>query len=106
MSATTTIDQQPDGVVAFCDQSLGAYWKPGRWKRDKLRGAALTDDELRDQDVMPADIFRAPFHVGWMIETVAHDGEWCDPVWPVYRLETAEPKPGVTSMEVSWLDFA
>ena len=103
--STQAIDQ-PEGAFEFCDMSLGAYWQRGRWKRDKLRGAALADDDLRDQGIEPDDIFRAPFHVGWMTETVEHDGEWCDPQWPIYTFVTAPPQPNVTAMEVSWLDFA
>lgn len=97
---------QPAGAFELCDFSLGAYWQPGRWTRDKLRGAALSDPDLRDQDVEPLEILRAPFHVGWIIEAEAEtDGEWCDPAWPVYRLETSEPEPGTKAMEASWLSL-
>jgi hypothetical protein len=78
------------------------YWQPGRWKRDKLRGKALSDDEL---DMEPIDIFRAPFHVGWLLERIAHDGEWCDPQWPVYEVITSPPKPRETAIEASWLEL-
>lgn len=97
---------QPEGPFELCEAfDLGMYWRRGRWSRDKLRGAALSDDELRDRDVEPLEILRAPFRVGWMIETIAHDGEWCDPQWPVYRFVTTQPEPGVTTVEASWLDF-
>lgn len=96
---------QPSGVVEYCDAGgMGWYWQPGVWKRDKLRGAALTDDDLRDQDVEPADIFRAPFRVGWLTEVIALDGEWCDPQWPVYRFEKTRPK-NTPAIEASWLEL-
>jgi hypothetical protein len=101
----SAVIDQPSGAFEFCNMSLGAYWQPGRWTRDKLRGRALSDDDLRDQGVEALDILRAPFHVGWMTETIEHDGEWCDPQWPIYHLETAKPDEDMTAMEVSWLDF-
>jgi len=95
---------QPEGVMEFCDGGgLGWYWRPGAWTRDKLRGAALSDDELRDQGIEPRDIFRAPFGTGWITETIEHDGEWCDPQWPVYRFETVRPEG--TCVQASWLEL-
>lgn len=95
---------QPEGAFEFCDMRLGAYWRRGWWKRDKLRGAALSDDELLDQLEDRRDVLRAPFHRGWMVEEIEHDGEWCDPQWPVYHLVTAEPEGN--AMQVSWLELA
>lgn len=106
MTNESTVIDQPEGVFELCDLGgLGAYWRRGRWTRDKLRGAALSDDDLRDQDIEPRDIFAAEFHVGWMTETIAHDGEFCDPVWPVYRFETVKPTD-VPAIEASWLWLA
>lgn len=86
-----------------CSFELAWYWRAGRWTRDKLRGAALSDDDLADFDRI--DILRAPFRRGWMVETIAHDGEWCDPVWPVYQFHTTEPTEG-RAWEASWLEMA
>jgi hypothetical protein len=98
------MSDQPEGAFEFCDMSLGAYWRRGRWKRDKLRGAALADGELRDQ-VEPLDILRAPFKVGWLTETIEHDGEWCDPAWPIYHFVTVAPDAETTAIEASWLEL-
>lgn len=93
------------GPIGVCDGGpLGAYWQPGRWTRDKLRGHALRDHGLRDEyGIEPDDIFAASFGRGWVLEVVEHDGEWCDPRWPVYRFTTIEPGPGSTAVEASWL---
>jgi len=97
---------QPEGAFEFCDFSLGAYWRSGwEWTRRTLRGAALGDDDLTAQLEDKRDILYAPFHRGWLVETVEHDGEWSDPQWPIYTFQTTEPDGG-TSMKVSWLELA
>jgi hypothetical protein len=103
---STRLIDQPAGPFEFCDATLGAYWQPGRWTRDKLRGRALSDRWASEEyGLEPAEIFRAKFHVGWMVETIQHDGEWCDPQWPVYTFQESLPEDGRNAMEVSWLEL-
>jgi hypothetical protein len=87
-----------DGIVESCEGNGPAWFvRCGWWSRGKLRGAALSSVDLE-----PWDIFRAPFHRGYVYEDVPHTGEWCDPQWPVLRFVL---EPHVGAEPASWLEL-
>lgn len=106
-------------VVPMCgSDTRGWFWKPGRWTRDKIRGAALKGDGLMwELDLEPSDIFSAKMGRGWVVTIIRSDESedyGCEPGQVSAFIPEAEGKPEGTydggiivdgPHEATWLEW-